>query len=159
MRKVLFVLLLLGSSSALLCAPESDPLSFPMLAVRAKQVVIACKLYAKANGGPPSDLLLLIPDFMPEFSDLQCMLCPEETVGYDYFAVPKNAPKRMMLRSKKPTKEGWWLIIYNTGEAKLTAEKEPKDQKNEDGKREAPRDDEKRVMNRGAEHARCREGT
>jgi hypothetical protein len=130
MRKVLLVLALLGSATARLCAAESDPLSFPILAVRAKQVVIACKLYAKANGEFPSELLLLVPDYMPNFSDLQCMLCPEELVGYDYFAIPKNAPKRMMLRSKKPTKEGWWLIIYNTGEAKLTVEKEPKDLKN-----------------------------
>ena len=32
----------------------------------------------------------------------------------------------MLLRSKKPTKDGKWVIAYNNGEGELSPQKEPK---------------------------------
>ena len=75
----------------------------------------------------PSELPLLRVDYLPRATDLECALCPDESIGYDYFIVPKNGPKRMVLRSKKPTRDGKWLIAYNNGEVELTTEKEPKE--------------------------------
>jgi hypothetical protein len=57
-----------------------------------------------------------------------CALCPDEPVGFDYFIVPPEGPKKMVLRSKAKTKDGKWLIVYNNDEAELTPEKEPKEE-------------------------------
>jgi hypothetical protein len=96
---------------------------------KAKTIVVGCKLYAlDHNGLFPPNLTKLIGDYLPKQANLVCALCPDEPVGFDYFIVPPEGPKKMVLRSKAKTKDGKWLIVYNNDEAELTPEKEPKEE-------------------------------
>jgi hypothetical protein len=96
---------------------------------KAKTIVVGCKLYAlDHNGLFPPNLTKLVGDYLPKPASLVCALCPDEPVGFDYFIVPPEGPKKMVIRSKAKTKDGKWLIVYNNDEAELTTEKEPKEE-------------------------------
>jgi hypothetical protein len=88
---------------------------------KAKQMVVACKLYAlDYNGRFPETLWDLVPDYLPTLADLKCPLSPEERYGYDYFGGGSDRPREITLRSKALTPAGERLEVFNNGETELT---------------------------------------
>jgi hypothetical protein len=113
--------------AGLLRRADSGPTTTPAeLRLKIMNVATGCILYEMDHNVFPKELMALVPDYLPELTDLECALCPNEAVGYDCFIVPRKGPKRMLLRSKKPTKDGKWVIAYNNGEGELSPQKEPK---------------------------------
>jgi hypothetical protein len=89
-----------------------------------KHLFVGLKLFAGDHDGAfPVKLEELLPDYVrPEH--LACPLSPKERIGYDYFLLPPDGPKRIMLQSKSPTKAGKWVVIYSNGDSELKAERE-----------------------------------
>jgi Domain of unknown function (DUF4190) len=83
----------------------------------AKQIGIACKIYAVDNDGKfPAKLEELIPDYLPDASILACQYPdPAKPVAYDYFGgTEKDDPKKILLAS--PAVEGKGrVIVYVDG--------------------------------------------
>lgn len=94
---------------------------------KAKIVGIGCRLFALDHAGIfPPKLSDLLPDYLPRPSSLMCALCPEEPIGYDYFACAADAARQVALRSKAPTADGKWIVVYNNADTELVEEQKTK---------------------------------
>ena len=94
---------------------------------KAKQIVIACKLYELDHKGRfPAKLIQLLPDYLTSVLDLACPLSPKEPIGYDYFGGNSDFPRRITIQSKSLTPAGEQVVAYNDGDTELRPPKKQK---------------------------------
>ena len=87
---------------------------------KAKDVVLACKLFAMDNGGRfPTRLSELVPDYLPRISDLQSPLCPKEPIGYAYVGGLDHGPRTVTLITKTMAAGDEVVLVYNNMETEL----------------------------------------
>jgi hypothetical protein len=83
----------------------------------AKQLVLACKLYALDNRGAfPPKLEELVPKYLPDKSVLVCPLSPTLPLGYQYYGgVDSEQPTKVVLMSKFADGQHKRVIAYADG--------------------------------------------
>ena len=83
--------------------------------VKAKQIGLACKMYAEDNDGNfPKNLDQLVPAYL---QDRQLFVCPLDDarapMGYEYFGGTENDdPNKVLLQSKATTPDGRRMVVY-----------------------------------------------
>ena len=105
-----------GRLNALTEVPKSAQ---DILAIsNAKQIYIACKIYAADHSSNfPPNLQLLVPDYIHDAKTLTCPLSGDaEPVGYEYFGGRETDPDdKVLLVSKGVTAEGRRVVIRVDG--------------------------------------------
>ncbi len=82
----------------------------------AKQIALACKIYATDNQGAyPKTLDELIPDYLPDRNVFVCPLSPALPVGYDYFGGREDDPPDKLLLVSKAENKGKRIVIRVSG--------------------------------------------
>lgn len=88
----------------------------------AKQIGIACRLYASENEGKfPAKLEDLVPDYLPDPEILACKYPdPKNPVAFEYFGgTDEDEPKKVLLSSPAvPGKGRVFIYVDGSGEAK-----------------------------------------
>ncbi|HEX8373237.1 MAG TPA: hypothetical protein VF585_10685 [Chthoniobacterales bacterium] len=82
----------------------------------AKQIGLACKLYAADHEGIyPETLEQLVPEYLPDAKMLTCELVKGEPgQGYEYLGGKDTDPAdTILLRSKAATRSGKKIFIYS----------------------------------------------
>ena len=83
--------------------------------VEAKQIGLACKMYAEDNDGNfPKTLDQLVPAYL---HDKRLFVCPLDStgapMGYEYFGGTENDdPNKILLQSKATTSDGRRMVVY-----------------------------------------------
>ena len=88
----------------------------------AKQIGLACKLYALDNDGKfPPNLAALIPDYLPEATILVSPFAPGEPAGYSYRAglTEKSPPKTVLLEDKFAAREKQRVVVRVDGSGEV----------------------------------------
>ena len=81
----------------------------------AKQIAVACKLYALDNGGKfPPTLQALLPDYLPDAKIFVSPFAPEVPVGYTYTAglTEKSPAATVLLEDKFAAREHLRVIVH-----------------------------------------------
>lgn len=80
----------------------------------AKQIALACKLYAMDNGDAfPATLDELVPDYLPDPAVFICpMSGPDVPMGYEYFGgKDTDPPEKVLLVSKAADRRGRRVVV------------------------------------------------
>ena len=93
----------LALAGALLAADPPDAMSEAKVVEetlkKAKDIIIACRLYALDHADRfPEVLVQLPPDYLRSTEDLVCPLDPKERIGYEYFGGKSDLPVALLRR-------------------------------------------------------------
>ena len=92
---------------------------------QAKQIAIACKLYAMDHkGNYPASLDELVPDYLTDRNLFVCPMTQDKTaMGYEYFGGKDSDPAdKILLESKATTRSHKRVIITSDGSGSLKRE-------------------------------------
>jgi hypothetical protein len=93
--------------------------------VEAKQIGLACKIYAADHQGDyPPDLDQLVPKYLPDAKILECPLIKNQApMGYDYFGGKDSDPgTKVLLSSKATTRTHKRIVVTSDGAAAIKRE-------------------------------------
>jgi len=104
---------------------EADARMLRLIASRAKQLGLACRLFAMDNNGSyPASLFALFPDYLGENTIFGSPSSPNEPLGFAYFGGKESdPPSELLLCSKDPTPDGKWVVLYKDFTFEVVSEK------------------------------------